>query len=362
MKPPSLPFTPRASPWGVVTTVALVALAWWLSDVVLLTFAAVLLALMLHGAARPLTHGLGWPPKLALAVVVTTLLLLLAAGAWFAGASAAQELQALRETVPRAFAALLRWMGEQPLGRWILQMWSDAIAQPGSGSSRAAKWLSSTLNATFSVVGAVALIVVLAVFLAGDAQTYRRGLIRLFAPPVRPIAEQTLTAVRHSLSRWLLGQSISMLTVGVLMAIGLTLLGVPMVLTLAVITALLDFVPYIGAISAGVLVVAVAFTENEQLALQAALLCFAVQQAESYLVQPLVHRWAVRLPPALSLLAVVIFGLMLGLPGVLLAVPLMVVLMTVVQEVYVKAWLEGAPGTVLARSAAPPAVPREHPP
>jgi predicted PurR-regulated permease PerM len=58
---------------------------------------------------------------------------------------------------------------------------------------------------------------------------------------------------------------------------------------------------------------------------------------EAYLVQPLVQRWAVRLPPVLSILAVLIFGLLFGLPGALLAAPLMVLSMTLVEHLYVRA-------------------------
>jgi predicted PurR-regulated permease PerM len=71
--------------------------------------------------------------------------------------------------------------------------------------------------------------------------------------------------------------------------------------------------------------------------LWAALVCLAVLQAEAYVVQPLVQRWAVRLPPVLSIVSVLIFGLPFGLPGVLLAAPLMVLSMTLIDRLYVQA-------------------------
>ncbi|WP_200232440.1 AI-2E family transporter, partial [Rubrivivax gelatinosus] len=102
----------------------------------------------------------------------------------------------------------------------------------------------------------------------------------------------------------------------------------------------LEFVPYFGPIISGVLIVGVALAEGEGLALQALVVCVAVQQAEGYVVQPLVQRWAVRLPPVLGMCSVLVFGVLFGLPGVLLAMPLMVLTMTLVSELYVKTVIE----------------------
>jgi predicted PurR-regulated permease PerM len=169
-------------------------------------------------------------------------------------------------------------------------------------------------------------------YLAADPQTYRRGLLHLVAPAQRTRAAAVLDAVASNLAHWLKGQAVSMLAVGALTAIGLTLLDLPLVLTLSVLTAVLDFVPYFGSLAASVVIVAVALGQGERQALSAALMCLAVQQIEAYVVQPIAQRWAVHLPPALGLLSVLVFGLLFGLAGVLLAVPLMVVLMTLVQQ------------------------------
>jgi len=111
---------------------------------------------------------------------------------------------------------------------------------------------------------------------------------------------------------------------GALTAVGLALVGMPLV------------VPHFGTVASTVLIVAVALTLDQHTALWAALVCLAVQQAEAYVVQPLVQRWAVRPPPVLSILSVLIFGLLFGLPGVLLAAPLMVLTMTLIDHLYVQ--------------------------
>ncbi|BAL95992.1 AI-2E family transporter [Rubrivivax gelatinosus] len=321
----------RVGPW--LLTLAGVALAWVLADVLMLVFAGLLFALVLRALAAPL-EARGLSPHLSLPLVLAALVALLVGSFWFVGAGATEQLQALRETLPRAWAAFLQWMAEYPTGRWLQSLWESA--KPFEDWSRLAGLATGTLNAATGAVGALVLLLVIGIYLAADPDTYRRGLITLVPPPRRALAARTLDATGRDLSRWLLGQAVSMLVVGALTGIGLALIGSPLVLSLSLIAGLLEFVPYFGPIVSGVLIVGVALAEGEGLALQALLVCVAVQQAEGYIVQPLVQRWAVRLPPVLGMCSVLVFGVLFGLPGVLLAMPLMVLTMTLVGELYVR--------------------------
>lgn len=343
--PPALP--PPAPParrpvaardlWGVAAVALALMLAWRLANVLMVAFAGALLALALLQLARPLQQRLGLSARWALVAVVVALVLALGLGSWAMGASAAEQLQLLRETLPRALQALQRWLGERAAGRWLLDLWAQAASEPQDWQ-RVAGLATGTLNATAGAVGALALVLAIGVYAAGDPETYRRGLLRLVPPRRRAFASQALDAVTRDLSRWLLGQGVSMLAVALVTTAGLTAIGMPLAVSLGVIAGLLDFVPYIGPIVSGVLIVAVALTEGEGMAIAAALVCLGVQQAEAYLLQPLVQRWAVRLPPVLGLLAVLVFGLLFGLSGVLLGVPLMVLSMTLVNQVVEHAW------------------------
>ena len=324
---------------AMLAALLLGALAWVLADVLLLAFAAVLAALVLLALAEPLQRRLGLSPRAALVLVVLALVALAVGGAWSTGAAAAEELQALRQTLPRAVEATRRWIEGLPGGRFVLGLLQDfRLVQ--DGWARVAGFATGTLNATFAAAGALVLLVVLAIYLAADPQAYRRGALRLLPPQRRALADRTLGAVGHDLSRWLLGQLVSMAAVGLLTAAGLAAIGLPLVGALSVLAALLDFVPYIGPIASGALIVAIALAEGERQALWALVVCVAVQQAEAYVVQPLAQRWAVRLPPVLGLLAVLVFGLLFGIPGVLLAVPLLVMCRAVVRCV----WLEDTLG------------------
>jgi predicted PurR-regulated permease PerM len=127
--------------------------------------------------------------------------------------------------------------------------------------------------------------------------------------------------------------------VGVFTYFGLLAIDVPFALSLATIAALLEFIPFVGPILSVVPALLIAFTEGPTTAVYVALLYLGVQQLEGSVLMPLVQRWAVALPPALGVLAVVIFGVLLGLPGAVFAVPMMVVTLALVRELY----LEGRP-------------------
>lgn len=110
----------------------------------------------------------------------------------------------------------------------------------------------------------------------------------------------------------------------------------PLALSLGLIAGLFAFVPFFGPIASGILAVVLAFTQGPQQALYVGVLCFGIQQIESFVLMPLIQRRTVALPPALGLVSVVIFGLLFGVMGILFATPLMVVLMILVQKLYVE--------------------------
>jgi predicted PurR-regulated permease PerM len=103
---------------------------------------------------------------------------------------------------------------------------------------------------------------------------------------------------------------------------------------------LLEFIPAIGPVLAFVPGVLVALTEGPQIALYAAIVFIVVQQLEGSVIMPLAQRWAVELPPAYGLVAVLSFSLLFGFLGVLFGSPLAVVAMCLVQNLYVKNSLE----------------------
>lgn len=318
-----------------VAVVALALLVWRLADVFLLLFGGIIAAAALRALAAPFERYLHLSPRLALAAGVVLALVVLAGGGWLAGDRLAEQLGNLRERLPEAQAALTRWLNDTPLGRWVQGIWEAT-------TDGAVPWahVASMATLTLGALGSVLLVAIIGIYLAADPGQYRRGLLRVVSPEYRNDLDAALAASGHALSRWLLGQGISMLFVGTSTAIGLAMLGVPLALSLGVIGGLLAFVPFFGPILSGLLAVLIGFLEGPTQALYVALLCVAIQQIEGSVLMPLVQRWAVALPPVLGIAAGVAFGVLFGIVGLILATPLMVVTMVLVRKLYVEDFLE----------------------
>ena len=326
----------------VTVAVAVVLLLSQLAAVVILVFAGIVVATVLRGIARQFERWLKLPPRLSVALSALLVIGAFAAVGWVAGDALASQFAALREQLPRAWKALTGWLDGMFLGRQLLHVVRDAWDSGFSASQ-----LAGAAGVTLGSVGTLLLMLVLGAYLAAEPRVYVRGAVHLVPRSQRPRFEAALNAAGDGLSRWLLGQAVSMLFLGGTTALGLALLGMPLAGVLGLITGVFGFVPFFGAVAAGVLAVLLGFVEGPQMALHVALLFVAIQQMEEYLLQPIVQRWAVKLPPVLGLSATVMFGILFGPLGVMFATPLVVVVMILVQKLYVEDVLEngGSNGT-----------------
>jgi predicted PurR-regulated permease PerM len=317
----------------------LMLLAWRLSDVLLLLFGAVILAVALGAVAAPLQHRLHLSQRVAVGVTVTLTFIVVTAGSWLVGDQLVEQANDLRERLPAALDQLGAWASNFRVGVALHEVWKGTNTEDVPWAS-----VANAATNTLGAIGSVGLLLVVGVYLAADPTLYRLGLVRLVPLAYRDRIDGALLASGEALRRWLLGQGVSMLFVGSATAIGLAFLGVPLALTVGLIAGVLGFVPFFGPIASGLLAVLLAFTQGPTQALYVLGLCVAIQQVEGNLLMPWVQRWAVELPPVLGITAAVIFGLLFGLPGVILATPLMVVAMVLVQTLYVEGMLEAEEG------------------
>ena len=139
------------------------------------------------------------------------------------------------------------------------------------------------------------------VFIASEPKLYSEGFTLLFAPRWRNRARETLGHVSTALRRWLLGQMIEMVTVGVMSGVAVWLIGLPSPFALGAISGLSEFIPYIGPILAIFPSVAVAATIGPYTMLWTILAYLAIHQLDGNMIMPLIQRQLVRVPPALML-------------------------------------------------------------
>jgi predicted PurR-regulated permease PerM len=250
------------------------------------------------------------------------------------GAQLSQQVGELAQTLPESMAALHERLQQTQWGRWLLD------EAPGASQvlSQTDAFSRMTGAATSLMHGLVGLIVVLFVGLYGAAAPgmYLEGMVRLFPFSRRERAREALQTLGYSLRRWLLGQLFTMLLVGVLIGVGLWLLGVRQALALGLIAFVLELIPNFGPVLAAVPALLIAWSQGTTTLVYVLVLYVGAQALESYVVNPLVQQRAVWMPPILTLLAIVFFGLIGGLIGAFVATPLMLSIVVLVKLLYVE--------------------------
>jgi predicted PurR-regulated permease PerM len=178
--------------------------------------------------------------------------------------------------------------------------------------------------------------VVMALYMVSNPRPLVNGVVALFPPGRRGRVEEILVLIRERVSGWIIGQIAAMCLMFVLTWIGLASLGVEYAFTFAVLTGALQIVPFFGPILSAVPPTLAAFADSPTKALVVVVVYVAIHQIEAHIVSPMVMARSVHLHPVIVILAVLAMGDLLGLAGVILAVPTAAVLTVLLDELYVK--------------------------
>lgn len=331
----------------VVTVIAIIGVAWLLValiDVLLLVFAALVLAVVFSAMADRLARRTRMKRSLALGLSVTAVIALFVAIFWLFGAQLVDEFATIRSGIPPALDQLQRGLDRMGLGEPARRLLAAGNADIGQYLGRAGGYVMTAGNALANIV----LLLVGAIFIAGDPALYRRGLLMLI--PQR--GEETVAAALNDSARglrgWIVGQALSSAFVAVLTGGGLMLIGVPAAAGLGLLAGLLDFIPLIGPIIAAVPAVLLAFTDSPTTAAWTVGLFLLIQQLQGNILLPMIQEQAVNVPAAVLLFAILAAGTLFGIVGVILAAPLTVVVYVMVQRIYVRTLL-GKPVKIIDR-------------
>lgn len=322
--------------YGVGLLFLLLGTVIWIAyDVLLLIFSSVLLAVLLYELSCRLRSWIPMPRGVALAIVITLFLLILGLGGWLMAPQVAKQARELVDAVPNSIESVRNALEQNELLR------SLAISLPPTEQlMERISWMLPQAGIFFTgmigIIGNIAIIFFVGSYFAAQPRIYIDGIVLLVPHRKRERMREVVTELGATLGQWLFGKSISMLIVGVVTGVGLALLGVPLALVLGIIAGLLDFIPYLGPIMAGVPAVLLAMAESPTLAFYVLLLFLAVQVLEGYLLLPFIEKKTVSLPPALTILMQVLMGAVFGLAGVALATPLTAVLVVLVTMLYVQ--------------------------
>lgn len=308
-----------------------VALLWYLFDVILLVFGAILLAVVIRAPTDWLSARTRMPAPWALTVVLVLVAAVLVGAGWLLGAAVRDQWQAITDQVPPMIDRLRERVEDFA---WAPDRIDTETIMDGEQGAYLGRGLR-VVSATFGALANGVLVLFMAVLFAVQPKLYVSGALRLVPRHKRARMAEVLHRVGETLRRWLVGQLGLMVFVAVASWLGLWLLGVQSALALGLLAGLLTFVPFLGPLAAAVVAILVSLAGGVLTAAWVALLFIGIQAVEG-LLEPLVQQKAVYLPPVLLLVSQLALGVLVGLVGVVLATPLAAALMVIVQMLYVE--------------------------
>jgi len=309
-----------------VGILALAAALYVLSDILLLAFGAVLVAVVLRAIALPIYRGTTLGQRYSLLAAGLAVIGLLGGIGYMFGSQISEQLYTLIERLPAAADSLSK----------SVPYLSVAELVKGSSVGNLIASAFSWGTTVFGALAALIVVIIAGVYIAVAPEVYRSGFVMLFPKRVQPNIAATVDDAGEALRLWLGAQLLAMIIVGVMIGAGLAIIGVPSALGLGFIAAVLEFVPIVGPIVAAVPALLLASTQSVEMVAWTLGLFVVVQQIESNIIMPLVSGRAVKLPPAVGLFAVVAIGILFGPLGLLLGYPLAIVVDVAVRRLYVR--------------------------
>ena len=324
----------NSAPKAVLLAVALIIfyrlLAVW-EMIAIASLIALALRTILHGLQKIVK--LRWLAVLLLIALIGGFLVFLAL---VIVPNLVQETEALLSTLPVYLDSLIALSQ-----RWHQQVsfvpdLSQGLVQLRSFIYGIISTFPLLLRQTFGITLQAIATLILAIYITYEPDAIVRGFLRLIPyrhhRKIRTIIQATKVRIRG----WLFGTGIAMLFLGLGATLGLWILGIPMCLPFGVIAGLFEFIPYFGSIVGTLLPALVALTISPLKFILVLVLFVVLNQVDAYIVQPLVMGRQVHLHPVMVIITFLIMGELLGLVGVLLAVPTAAVLVTLVDELVTK--------------------------
>lgn len=314
----------------VVFIILMVLLLVFAIKVWLLVFAGLLVATFLNGLSGLLQRKTKW--KAWICKTLAVLLTIAAVGGmiWLMGAKVAAEARLLSEEVPKMLKQLEQRMQSSPIGKKVVE-----LVKNGSSSKNASSVGSRFFSTTFGIMGDLFSVFFLAMFFTVQPDMYKKGIVMLLPPGAKQKGESVLDKTGNALRTWLKGTLFSMFVVFVLTSLGLVSLGVKLWFMLALIAGFLNAIPNFGPLISMIPAVLMNMGESTTTIGLIIGLYMLVQFLESNIITPWIQHKLLEVPAAGIMIIQLLMGALTGAWGLILATPLLVVLMIVIEELYI---------------------------
>jgi predicted PurR-regulated permease PerM len=304
---------------------------WLVHSALFIVMLAILIAIVIHAPAKLMTR-LGVPFRVALPLMVIVFVGSLVGLFVKMVPEMMAQVRLLSTSLPETLDSFQVWFRQQT-GQGPESQLSRSLSAQVSGFI--SRFVPLAFNMISTLLGSFA-IVVLATFFAAQPDVYRDLLLRFTPLETRDRWTQAYAEASNNLRRWTLGKAITMLGIGIVTYIGLTVLGVPGALALAAFAALMEFIPNFGPTIAAAPAMVAAFAVSPRMALYVAAFYFLLQQVQNAITVPLVERRAVNIPPAMLLVWQLMLAVGFGILALFVATPLLAILVVAVRILYLE--------------------------
>ena len=314
----------------VILAFAAALLIFKLLGLWLLIFGAIVIATVLRALAEPLIKYTPLNDTFAVLTVLVLVLALITVTFTLFGYELVTQAQGLSKQIPAAWSALQARLQVFGLNDEVQKQIQLLGQQAGGVASK----LPIIAGNVFSALANLLVATIAGIILAINPGRYRDGVVFLFNDEHKGKVRDAMNVAGHALRLWFVGQFISMVLVGTLTGIGLTILGVPSALALGMVSGLAQFVPIVGPVVSAGPGLLLAAVSGWQTLIWALVIYVGVSQLESNFITPMVQRSIASIPVIVTLFAVIGFAGLLGAMGVLFAMPLTVIIYTLVRRLY----------------------------
>ena len=340
---------------GVVLFAAFLLFAWHFATTLFLIFAGMLLGVALNAMSNLLGRVVRLPHSLRLAVVCLVLAGMLSGVVVLGGATIAQQTTVLTNTIKSQLVNVKAFLEKNGIDTGLFDFGNltttpadssapatSAPATPGAAPTHnlpSAGTIASSGGVIFKVilgtVGAVGnffIVLFLGLAFAVQPGIYRDGLLFMAPAKHRARTVAIVDRIGETLERWLIAQIITMTAVFLVTWIGLSIIGIQSSFILGIQAGLLAFIPTVGAILGGLIVVLASLASGWVAALSAFILFLGVHALESYVLTPIIQRQALDIPPATLFAFQILLGVVFGIWGLALALPLMAIVKVMIDH------------------------------
>lgn len=314
---------------GLIAIIISLYILWQIRQILLLIFAAVVLATALNKLARRFQRS-GLNRGFAVLLSITIFLAVVIGFFWLIVPPFIAQFQELTLRVPQGVERLNTWIDQ--LTTRIPSQLVPYVPDLNSLSQQAQPLLNRVVGSSVAFVSGsleallkILLVLVLTGMFLANSESYRQVFVRLFPSFYRRRVDGILHECEDALGGWMAGAAIGIFVVGLMSVIGLSFLRVPAALALGVLAGFMNLIPNLGPTISLVPAMAIALLDSPVQSLFVLLLYFFIQQAESNFITPVVMAHQVSLLPAVTLISQLFFVTFFGFLGLFLALPLTVV-------------------------------------